>query len=35
MKKGSDTVSTDYIAYDEKMDPQQAIKYGDEMKQKD
>ncbi|WP_027385687.1 ABC transporter permease [Chryseobacterium gregarium] len=34
MKKGSDTVSTVYIAYDEKMDPQQAIKYGDELKQR-
>lgn len=34
MKKGSDTVSTVYIAYDEKLDPQQAIKYGDELKQR-
>lgn len=34
MKKGSDTVSTVYIAYDEKLDPQQAIKYGDELKER-
>lgn len=34
MKKGSDTVSTAYIAYDEKLTPDQAIKYGDELKEK-
>lgn len=32
MKKGSDTVSTVYIAYNEKLTPQEAIKYGDELK---
>lgn len=32
MKKGSDTVSTAYIAYNEKLTPQEAIKYGDELK---
>ncbi|MCT2564680.1 ABC transporter permease [Chryseobacterium herbae] len=32
MKKGSDTVSTVYIAYNEKLSPEQAIKYGDELK---
>ncbi|RKT01317.1 ABC transporter permease [Chryseobacterium defluvii] len=32
MKKGSDTVSTVYIAYNENMTPQEAIKYGDELK---
>lgn len=32
MKKGSDTVSTVYIAYDENLNPEQAIKYGDELK---
>ncbi|MCD1116465.1 ABC transporter permease [Chryseobacterium turcicum] len=34
MKKGSDTVSTAFIAYDEKLTPEQAIKYGDELKDK-
>ena len=34
MKKGSDTVSTVYIAYNEKLNPQQAIKYGDELKER-
>lgn len=32
MKKGSDTVSTVYIAYSDNMNPQQAIKYGDELR---
>jgi putative ABC transport system permease protein len=32
MKKGSDTVSTTFIAYNEKLNPQQAIKYGDELR---
>ena len=32
MKKGSDTVSTDYIAYDEKLNPEQAIAYSDQLK---
>ncbi|MDC8105142.1 MULTISPECIES: ABC transporter permease [Chryseobacterium] len=32
MKKGSDTVTTVYIAYNEKLTPQQAIKYGNELK---
>ncbi|HCA07546.1 MULTISPECIES: ABC transporter permease [Chryseobacterium] len=32
MKKGSDTVSTVYIAYNEKLSPEEAIKYGDELK---
>ncbi|WP_175622875.1 ABC transporter permease [Chryseobacterium schmidteae] len=32
MKKGSDTVSTVYIAYNEKLTPEQAIKYGDKLK---
>lgn len=32
MKKGSDTVSGVYIAYNENMTPEQAIKYGDELK---
>lgn len=32
MKKGSDTVSTVYIAYNEKLNPQEAIKYGNELK---
>lgn len=32
MKKGSDTVSINYIAYNEKLTPEQAIKYGDELK---
>jgi putative ABC transport system permease protein len=34
MKKGSDTVSINYIAYNEKLNPQQAIKYGDELKER-
>jgi len=34
MKKGSDTVSTVYIAYDDKLTPDQAIKYGDQLKEK-
>jgi putative ABC transport system permease protein len=34
MKKGSDTVSINYIAYNDKLTPQQAIKYGDEIKEK-
>jgi len=34
MKKGSDTVSTVYIAYNEKLSPQEAVKYGDELKDK-
>ncbi|WP_294208371.1 ABC transporter permease [uncultured Chryseobacterium sp.] len=34
MKKGSDTVNTVYIAYDEHLTPQQAIKYGDELKER-
>lgn len=34
MKKGSDTVTTTFIAYDEKLSPDQAIKYGDELKDK-
>lgn len=32
MKKGSDTVSTVYIAYNENLNPEQAIRYGDELK---
>lgn len=32
MKKGSDTVSTVYIAYDEKLNPEQAIAYSDQLK---
>jgi len=32
MKKGSDTVSITYIAYNENLNPQQAIKYGDELR---
>ncbi|KQT24050.1 ABC transporter ATP-binding protein [Chryseobacterium sp. Leaf405] len=32
MKKGSDTISIGYIAYNEKLNPQQAIAYGDELK---
>lgn len=32
MKKGSDTVSTVFIAYDEKMSPEEAIKYSDQLK---
>lgn len=34
MKKGSDTISTVYIAYDEKLNPQQAIAYGDQLKER-
>lgn len=34
MKKGSDTVNTIYIAYNEKLTPQEAIKYGDQLKEK-
>ena len=34
MKKGSDTLSTIYIAYSPKLSPDQAIKYGDELKDK-
>lgn len=34
MKKGSDTVNTAYIAYNEKLTPEQAIKYGDELRDK-
>ncbi|KAB1230522.1 ABC transporter permease [Chryseobacterium viscerum] len=32
MKKGSDTVSIAYISYSDKLTPEQAIKYGDELK---
>ena len=32
MKKGSDTVSTVYIAYDEKLKPEQALAYSDQLK---
>ena len=31
MKKGSDTVSTVYIAYDEKLNPEQALAYSDQL----
>ncbi|MDO5616568.1 MAG: ABC transporter permease [Cruoricaptor ignavus] len=31
MKKGSDTISTIYIAYNENMSPNEAIKYGEEL----
>ena len=31
MKKGSDTVSTIFITYDNKLSPDQAIKYGDKI----
>jgi len=34
MKKGSDTVSTVYIAYNENLTPDQAIKYGEELESK-
>ncbi len=34
MKKGSDTVSSVYIAYNENLKPEDAIKYGDELKDK-
>lgn len=32
MKKSSDTISTVFIAYDEKMQPEQAIEYGNQLK---
>lgn len=32
MKKGSDTVNTVYIAYDEKLNPEQALAYSDQLK---
>lgn len=32
MKKSSDTLSTIYIAYDPKLSPDEAIKYGDKLK---
>ncbi|PPZ90830.1 ABC transporter ATP-binding protein [Cloacibacterium normanense] len=32
MKKGSDTVSTVYIAYDEKLNPEQALAYSNQLK---
>ena len=32
MKKGSDTVSTVFIAYSENMKPEEAIKYGEKLK---
>lgn len=31
MKKSSDTISTVYIAYDEKLNPEQAISYGEKL----
>lgn len=34
MKKGSDTVSINYIAYSDQLTPQEAIKYGDELKER-
>lgn len=34
LKKGSDTVSTIFVAYDPKMSPDDAMKYGDELKAK-
>lgn len=34
MKKGSDTVSINYIAYNDKLTPEEAIKYGDELKER-
>lgn len=34
MKKGSDTVSINYIAYSDKLTPQEAIEYGDELKER-
>ena len=34
MKKGSDTVSTVYIAYNENLTPDQAIKYGEQLESK-
>ncbi len=33
MKKGSDTLSTIYIAYDSKLSPDEAIKYGDQLEE--
>ncbi len=32
MKKGADTLSTIYITYNQKMSPDEAMKYGDELK---
>ena len=32
MKKGSDTISTAYIAYNENLTPEEAIKYGEKLK---
>jgi putative ABC transport system permease protein len=32
MKKGSDTISTVFIAYNDKLNPQQAIEYSDQLK---
>ncbi|MFC3159095.1 ABC transporter permease [Chryseobacterium arachidis] len=34
MKKGSDTVSTNFIAYNENLSPEEAIKYGDQLKER-
>ncbi|MGL6039257.1 ABC transporter permease [Soonwooa sp.] len=34
MKKGSDSLSTIMLSYDQKMSPDQAIKYGDEIEKK-
>lgn len=34
MKKGSDTVSTVYITYNENLSPEEAIKYSDELERK-
>ncbi|WP_407401812.1 ABC transporter permease [Chryseobacterium sp.] len=34
MKKGSDTISTVFIAYDENMKPADAIKYGEDLQKK-
>ncbi|QWT85687.1 ABC transporter permease [Chryseobacterium sp. PCH239] len=34
MKKGSDTVNIAYITYNDKLTPDQAIKYGDELQDK-
>lgn len=33
MKKGSDTLSTIFIAYDSKLSPDEAIKYGDQLEE--
>lgn len=33
MKKGSDTISTVFITYDQKLSPSEAVKYGDELKE--